>query len=126
MLLLNFGHPLSEPQLAQVAEHVSVPIERVVEVRTHFDHHSPFTEQARSLIEQIALSPTDWQTRRILVNPPNLVSIACLVLAELHGRMGYFPPVLRLRPVPNTIPPSFEVAEVLNLQEVREQARRQR
>jgi hypothetical protein len=40
--------------------------------------------------------------------------------------MGYFPAVLRLRPVPNTTPPAFELAEILNLQSVREQARGKR
>jgi hypothetical protein len=37
--------------------------------------------------------------------------------------MGYFPPVLRLRPVAGSVPPQFEVAEILNLQAVRDRAR---
>ena len=47
-------------------------------------------------------------------------------LAELHGRMGYYPPVVRLRPVPDSLPPRYEVAEILNLQAVRDDARRKR
>jgi len=49
-----------------------------------------------------------------------------VLLAELHGRMGYFPPIVRLRPVPNALPPRFEVAEIINLQAVREAARTRR
>ncbi len=30
--------------------------------------------------------------------------ITALVLAELHGRMGYFPPVIRLRPAKDALP----------------------
>ena len=40
--------------------------------------------------------------------------------------MGYFPPVLRLRPVPDAVPPRFEVVEIINLQGVREEARQSR
>ena len=51
---------------------------------------------------------------------------AAVVLAQVHGRSGYFPPVLRLRPVRDEIPPRFEVAEILNLQVMRERAREKR
>jgi len=40
--------------------------------------------------------------------------------------MGYFPPVLRLRPVKDALPPRFEPAEILNLQALRDQARSRR
>jgi hypothetical protein len=40
--------------------------------------------------------------------------------------MGYFPPVLRLRPVEGALPPRFEAAETLNLQGVRDAARKKR
>ncbi|MGH2522324.1 MAG: CRISPR-associated protein Csx15, partial [Anaerolineales bacterium] len=45
---------------------------------------------------------------------------------ELHGRMGYFPPLIRLRPVQEALPPRYEVAEILNLQAVRDGARLKR
>jgi hypothetical protein len=40
--------------------------------------------------------------------------------------MGYFPPLARLRPVEGSLPPRYEVAEVINLQQVRDAARRRR
>jgi hypothetical protein len=40
--------------------------------------------------------------------------------------MGYFPTIIRLRPVANATPPRFEVAELINLQAVRDRAREQR
>jgi hypothetical protein len=45
------------------------------------------------------------------------------LLAEIHGRSGFFPTILRLRPMPGSIPPQFEVAELLNLQSIRDAAR---
>jgi len=49
-----------------------------------------------------------------------------VLLAELHGRCGYFPPCIRLRPAQGPVPPQYEVAEVLNLQAVRDAARQKR
>jgi hypothetical protein len=54
----------------------------------------------------------------MLANPPSLNVIAVTLLAELHGRMGYFPPVVRLLPVAGSVPPRFEVAEMISLQAV--------
>ncbi len=47
-------------------------------------------------------------------------------MAELHGRTGHFPASIRIRPVSEVTPPRYEVAEVINLQQVRENAREQR
>src|SRR5690606_16910307 len=99
---------------------------RVIDVKTQFEHARPFAEQARTLVEAVGLSAQDWQTAPLLVNLPSLNVIAALVLAELHGRCGYFPPVLRLKPVPDVVPPQFQVAEIVNLQAIREAARAMR
>jgi len=62
----------------------------------------------------------------LLVVLPSLNFIAAALLAELHGRMGYFPPIVRTRPVADVLPRRYEVAEILDLQSIREQARKQR
>ena len=126
MLLLNFSHPLTPTHIEQIEALTKQKVERVVEVPVQFDHEQPFANQMQELVDGIGLTPQEWQTTPILVNPPSLALIAVTFLAELHGRMGYFPPVLRLKPVQDSTLPQFEVAEVVNLQEVREQARRSR
>ena len=126
MLLLNFSHPLTAGQLNTIRELTGRRPERVVEVKTDFDHARPFAEQTRRLVESVCLSPGEWQTELLVVNLPSFSAIAALLLAELHGRMGYFPPIIRLRPVAGATPPRFEVAEILNLQAVRDEVRRQR
>jgi hypothetical protein len=40
--------------------------------------------------------------------------------------MGYFPTVIRMRPVAGSTPLRFEVAEIVNLQVVRDAARDRR
>ncbi|MFQ5861459.1 MAG: CRISPR-associated protein Csx15 [Dehalococcoidia bacterium] len=126
MIILNFSHPLTPEQLQRIEGLTGQPLARVIEVRTQLDHEQPFGEQVRGLVDGIGLSPEQWQTMPLLINPPSLNLIAVTLLAELHGRMGYFPAVLRLRPVPGSNPPQYEVAEVINLQTVRDRARERR
>ncbi len=45
--------------------------------------------------------------------------------AELHGRIGHFPAIIRLRSRPGPVT-TYEVAELLNLQSIREEARKHR
>jgi hypothetical protein len=126
MILLNFSHPLTDDQLAQVE---AVTGESVAEVRgemAEFDHQAPFAEQARALADRVGLSPEEWQTVPLLVNLPGYAPAAAALLAELHGRIGHFPAVLRLRPVEESILAHYEVAEVINLQHIRDQARKER
>lgn len=126
MLLINFGHPLTDTQLARVRELAGRDVERVIAVPTHFDHQRPFDEQVRELLAGVPLTREQWQTTPLIINPPSLAPIAAVLLAEIHGRSGYFPTILRLRPIEGTIPPEFEVAELLNLQGVRDAARARR
>ena len=126
VVLLNFGHPLTDDHLAQTQTLGDLAIDRVIGIPTQFDPHCPFPDQVRKLVGGLGLSTTDWQTLPILINPPPLNVISVTLLAELHGRMGYFPAILRLRPVASSMPTRFEVAEIINLQQVRDTARTRR
>jgi hypothetical protein len=126
MFLLNFSHPLTPDQLAKVEALSGQAIEQVIPLTVQFDPEQSFLPQLQVLFTQIPLTSEELQTRAILVNPPALNVIAVLLLAELHGRMGYFPPVVRLRPVAGSLPPRYEVAEILNLQAIRDEARKRR
>lgn len=125
MLLVNFSHPLAPAHLVRIAELVGQR-PSVLERPIQFDQGQSFADQARSVVDSLGLSPSEWQTSPLLINPPGYAPAAVTLLAELHGRMGYFPPVVRLRPVANSVPQQFEVFEVINLQAVRDEARRRR
>ena len=122
MILINFGHPLTELQKKEVATLLGADIDRVIETHSQFDAEIPFSEHARELVNRVGLTGREWQTEAFLVNLPSLSIIAGLVTAELHGRCGYFPAVLRLKSVSSS-PLRFEVAEILNLQTQRDSAR---
>lgn len=78
------------------------------------------------MIDSVKLSADEWQTLPIIINPPALNHSAVMLMAELHGRMGRFPTALRIRPVKDSVPTRYEIAEVAPLQEVRDMARRRR
>jgi hypothetical protein len=126
MILLNFSHPLTPAQLAQIAALTGAAVERVIAAPAQFDTGQPFVPQVAAMLAGVPLTAEAWQTTPLLIVPPALNFITAVVLAELHGRMGYFPAIVRLRPVAESVPPRFEVAEVINLQAVREHARQNR
>jgi hypothetical protein len=126
MIVLNFAHPLTPAQLDQLACQLGEPVERVIDIPCQVDVQAPLGPQVVALADRCGLSPAEWQSLPLLVNPPSLNFVAVALLAELHGRCGYFPAHLRLRPVEGSVPRRFEVAEVLDLQGLRDAARARR
>lgn len=125
MRLINFTHPLTPEQIDDLTAKTQVPMQ-VIDAPAQFDPALPYPAQARALANQIPLSGEEWQTTPLLINLPGHSAIAACLLAELHGRMGHFPSVVRLRPMQNTSAPKFEFAEIINLQALRDQARKRR
>jgi hypothetical protein len=121
--IVNFAHPLTESQREQVAALSGSQVAQVREVTVQLDVAQPLLPQVVAWVDQVSLSPTEWQTLPIVVNLPGLAVVTAALLAELHGRLGYFPTVIRIRPVAGSIPTRYEVAEILNLQSAREEAR---
>lgn len=126
MLILNYAHPFTDEQLAQIETLVGGAVSEVKQIKVHLDQARPLLPQVIALADAAGLSHEEWSGRALLINPPSLNFVAVALIAELHGRMGYFPTCLRIRPVPGATPPRYEVAEVLNLQDVRNAARDRR
>ena len=126
MILINLTHPLTAEQRQQIETHAGQPIERLIEKMAQFDLTRAFAEQAVELVNSLALTPAEWQQAPIVLALPSLNFGAAAMLAELHGRCGYFLPIVRTRPVPNSLPPRYEVAEIINLQALRDAARQKR
>jgi len=123
MIILNFSHPLTEAQLARVRELTGEENLRVFEIKTHFDNDKPFGPQLDELMARIPLDSYQLQTEPILLVPPALNFITAMLLAALHGLMGYFPPIVRIAPVADSLPRRFDVAEIIDLQALRDAAR---
>lgn len=125
MLILNFTHPLTNEQQSQIEAIASTSIQEVRTIPVQINQEEPLEPQITAIVDAAGLSSEEWQTRPLLINPPGYAPAAFVLLAELHGRIGHFPALIRLRPKPGPIP-SYEVAELLNLQSIREAARTRR
>ena len=126
MIVLNFSHPLTAEQLDAVAREAGARVESVLVVRIQLDEAQDFAPQARAAIQSADLSPTGWQTRQVVVVLPGYSAVAAVILAEIHGRSGHFPTIARLRPVAGSVPTRYELAELIDLQEIRAHAREAR
>ncbi|MEA3337212.1 MAG: CRISPR-associated protein Csx15, partial [Chloroflexota bacterium] len=113
MILLNFSHPITQAQREQIEGMTGESITQVIAITPQFDEQKPFEPQLNTMLFEAPLTSSQWQTEPILVMLPSLNFIAAMLLAELHGRMGYFPPVIRTRPVAGSLPRQYEVAEIL-------------
>lgn len=123
MILVNFSHPVTEQQRARIEALAGRAVERVIEAPAKIDLAQPAAPQVAALIARVGLSPEEWQTAPLLVNPPALAPIACLALAQMHGLMGHFPAIVRVSPRPGAVPPVFDAAELINLDAIRQTAR---
>lgn len=126
MNIVNFAHPLSEKQRTQLETLLAQPIAEVVAATVHFEIEQPFVEQVLTLLDSLPITSERWQTKSWLIVLPSLNYISAILLAELHGRMGHFPTIVRLRPVPNALVTEYEIAEIINLQAIRLSARSRR
>lgn len=125
MLVLNFSHPITDEQRARLAELAGAPVEDIRTIPVQIDQEQALEVQVRAIVDRAGLSPEEWQTRQLLINPPGYAPAAFVLLAELHGRIGHFPTLLRLRPRAGAVT-TYEVAELLNLQTIRDESRRHR
>lgn len=125
MLILNFTHPLTSDNKAQIEAFAGSTVDEIRTIPVQTDLAQPLEAQIRAIVDAAGLSSEEWQARPLLINPPGYAPAAFVLLAELHGRIGHFPSLIRLRPKEGPVP-VYEVAELLNLQAVRETARRHR
>src|SRR5579864_2947359 len=126
MLILNFSHPLTPEQREQIQTLAApIAIEEIRTIPVQINQYEPLEAQITAIVNTTGLSSEEWQTRQLLINPPGYAPAAFVLLAELHGRIGHFPSLIRLRPKPGPVT-SYEVAELLNLQTIREAARKRR
>lgn len=123
MIVVNFSHPLTDEQQAQLEAELKRSVDRVIEVRTHLKDDRPFAEQVQKLVEQTGLTAEEWQTLPLVINLPSYSAITAVLLAHLHGMMGHFPTVIRLQPCANSPVPRYDLAEIIPLDRVRHDAR---
>ncbi|MFQ3534770.1 MAG: CRISPR-associated protein Csx15 [Aggregatilineales bacterium] len=126
MHIINFSHPLTTEQIAQIEARLGGKIDSIRNVRVQFDTEQAFVPQVIELLDELGITAEQWQTEAWLIVLPSLNFITAVLLAELHGRSGRFPTIIRLKPVTEALVSTFELAEIINLDQVRNAARARR
>lgn len=126
MIILNFAHPLTQRQLDKIATLVGSVPDKVQDIRSQFELDQPLSQQIIHLLDNLGITAQQWQAGGWLIVLPSLNYAAAVLLAELHGRMGHFPAIVRLRPVTNALVTEYDVAEIINLEVIRAEARTRR
>jgi hypothetical protein len=126
--ILNFsGHLVSPGQQQAIEKHMHWPSSSVVDVRLgNVPEDNNFAAAITKAIERAGLSREEWQTIPCVAVPAGYPAVWSVILAELHGRLGHFPDVARLRPTQPGSGEKYEVAEILNLRELRHASRSKR
>jgi hypothetical protein len=125
MLLLNYAHPITDDQAHQLEAALGGRPD-IRDIPAQVDRTRSLAEVAAALADGAGLSPQEWQTTPLLLNPPGLASVALALIAEIHGRSGYFVPIVNVRPVAGSMPPRYEIGEIVALQDLRDTARHRR
>ena len=122
--ILNFSHPITTTQRENIQKILQKNITEIINLSTQLDESQTFRPQLCDLIIKAKIPPDALQRSEYIVNLPGFSPAAAVLLAELHGRMGHFPTVIRLKKVEGSTPPIFDVEEIMNLQTIRDEARK--
>lgn len=127
-LLLNFSsHPIKPGQEQALLAKTGWPSLEVVNIWLgNVPEDKDFVPTVLSYVDSIDLLPREWQAFPIAVVAAGYAPAWSVLLAELHGRLGYFPDLVRLRPAPAGVEEKFEVVEIVSLRHIRNQARAKR
>ena len=126
MILLNFSHPLTDDQTSKIEELSGQTLREEQQIAVEINNELPLMAQIIQIVDKVILESREWQTHPLLINLPGYAPAAACLLAEIHGRSGHFPAIIKIRPVPNSLPTTYEVAELIDLQSARQESRRRR
>jgi hypothetical protein len=121
MILINFGAPFKPLQLSQTAAFLHEPVTQVIDLSFNIDFDQEVLPQFKKTMGKLKLSNAELCAEPVVINLPQQNYLSVMVLAELHARMGYFPPIIRTRLKSSGILPFYEVAEVIDLQAIEDQ-----
>lgn len=127
--VLNFSHPISDAQKVEIETlfgyedlggefgklHDAVRFVEGLSRQYKYQTAEDLVAAVREQVDAAELSPDDWQLRKVVVNLPAHSGGAMIALAEMHGRMGYFPTVLRIERAED----GFHFTEAIDLEQLR-------
>ena len=114
MIVLSFSQRLNATQFSQIEAIYGGSVTVQISFPVRFMEGNQYHEQIRAFQERLKLSPEEVQTEKFVVNLPSQNIDAVLVMLALKDLLGYFPPVIRIRPAQFTVPLRNDVVEVID------------
>ncbi len=118
MILINFSSPIKENQIRQAESLLHEQIEQIVNFNIQIDSDLLLVPQFKEAMGKFPLTYNELRNEPVAIILPTQNNLAALILVEMHCRMGYFPPILWVRLQPYSLPPRFEVVELIDLQKL--------
>ena len=76
MLILNFTHPLTPDQRAQIEALANTSIDEIRTIPVQINQAKPLEPQITTIVDAVGLSSEEWQTRSLLIAPYSSTSQA--------------------------------------------------
>lgn len=118
MIVLNFAHPLNQTQVKQLED---LCLDTVEEIRipVQLDLEQPVDNQIQQIVNGIGWSIEQWQKQEYLVIPPSLSTASAVLIADILGRSGALPLIVRSKMVGEGVFSRWEIAEIVSLESVK-------
>lgn len=122
--VINFSqHPVREASLHAIQLMTGAQSVETLDAPVQIDEEGSLAGQVARAIDR--LDGCDLANVNLVIVLPGLATAAACVVAELHGRVGYFPAIARLERKPGPVV-LYEIVEIIDLQSVRQHARTKR
>ena len=122
--LLNFSHPITDAQKDKIENLLQKQVVEIIDLTIQLEESYSFQIQICELFDSAKIPSENLQKGEYIINLPGYAPAVAVLLAELHGRMGQFPTVIRMKKVIGSTPQIFYVEEIMNLQAIRDDARK--
>ncbi len=121
-IVINLStHPLTDEQKEQIQREVY--IEELIEHPVHFDATGELLPQIKKIVDTIGMTLEEWSGKLIYLVLPGIAPGAAALLAYIHGLRGGFPKLIWVYQDPED-PTHYVVAQSVNLQKLRDIARK--
>lgn len=122
--VINFSqHPFRDESRETIRRLTGCSSVKSLDVTLQIDENEPLAGQVVKALE--CLDGLSLEELTLVIVLPGLSTAAACLLAELHGRLGHFPAVARLQRKQGPVV-VYEVAGIIDLQSVRQEARTKR
>jgi len=126
MIVINMKHGMNDAQRRNLARLLAIPVQDIDErvLVPTFDLVGELVPQVLALVD--GLITTETLLEEIALIAPSVAEAALIVAVYVHGKLGYWPPILRMAQTQGLPTPRWDVVEVVRLGLVGQTVRVQR